>query len=95
MIIDYGTYYYLNVNKLPALRQQVLKYYKDKIYKWINKYPEFKKFEHLKKLDDTNFTALIYKLLRHYVKRSDLNWYELRTNHKSLKKYFEKKLPTN
>ena len=80
-------YEYQNVNKDMNLRYNVTIFFLEKIKKWINKYPEFEK------LKSKNITYdLVYHLLRKIVKKSNLNWYELRTNSSKFKKIFLKHL---
>jgi hypothetical protein len=80
-------YEYQNINKDMNLRNNVTQYFQEKINKWINKYDDFKKF----KSKNINFDT-IYNILRIVVKKTDLNWYELRSNSSKLKKYFLKYL---
>jgi hypothetical protein len=84
---------YLDVNKDVNLRKDVTKFFKNKIIKWIEEDANFK--YHQSKLSffkSTEGEKHIYNLLRKYIKKSNLNWYELRTNLYTLKEYFNKKL---
>ena len=78
-------YEYQNLNKDTNLRNDVTIFFLEKILKWINKYPEFE----ILKSKNINYD-LIYKILRKIVKKTNLNWYELRTNSSRLKRYFLK-----
>ena len=85
-IQDY-VYEYQNLNKDPKLRNEVTNFFEQKVKKWINKYPEFKKL----KSKTINYDS-IYKILKKIVKKKNLNWYELRSNSQKFKKYFIKYL---
>ena len=80
-------YEYQNINKDMNLRYNVTNFFIEKIKIWINKYPEFEK------LKSKNISYdLVYHILRKVVKKSNLNWYELRTNYPVFKKIFLKNL---
>ena len=86
-------YEYQNVNKDPKLRYQVTLYFQEKLIHWIKDDKDFKKFKSkLSFIKSTNGKYHIYDLLRHFVKRTQINWYDLRTNSYLVKEYFEKKL---
>lgn len=80
-------YSYQNINKDMNLRNDVTKFFVEKVLIWIKKYSEFD----ILKSKNINYD-LIYKILRKIVKKKNLNWYELRTNSSKLKKYFLKYL---
>ena len=80
-------YEYQNLNKDADLRNVVTVFFQKKIAKWINNYPEF---ENLKS-KNINYD-LVYKILRIIVRKTNLNWYELRTNSSNLRRYFLKYL---
>ena len=80
-------YEYQNLNKDPNLRNNVTIFFQEKLKKWIKKYPEFE----ILKSKNINYD-IIYKILRIIVKKTNLNWYELRTNSSRLRKYFLKYL---
>jgi len=84
---------YQNINKDINLRKDVTKFFHDKVIKWINEYDEFKihksKLSFLKTSDGQMY---IYNLLRHFVKKSGINWYDLRDNYSIIKEYLSKKL---
>jgi uncharacterized protein with ATP-grasp and redox domains len=81
---------YLNMNKDPVLRKDVVSFFKNKIKKWIKKDDNFK---HLKnRLDDID-DKFIYNLIKNYVKKHKYNWYDLRTEkYHLIKDYFSRKL---
>lgn len=84
---------YQNVNKDINLRKDVTKFFHEKILKWINEYEEFNIHKSkLSFLKSTDGQIYIYNLLRHFVKKSGINWYDLRDNYKIIKEYLNKKL---
>jgi hypothetical protein len=85
--IQDSIYEYQNLNKDPNLRNVVTNFFKQKILKWIKKYPEFE----ILKSKTIDYDS-IYKILRKIVKKKNLNWYELRSKSHKLKKYFLKYL---
>jgi hypothetical protein len=81
---------YLNMNKDPVLRKDVTDFFRNKIIKWINYDDDF---AHLKNKINTIDNKLVYKLIRNYVKKYKLNWYDLRTEkYYMMKSYFSRKL---
>ena len=78
-------YEYQNLNKDMNLRNTVTIFFLEKISKWILKYPEFK----ILSSKNINYN-IIYKILRKIVKKTNLNWYELRSNSSKIKKFFLK-----
>lgn len=80
-------YEYQDLNKDKNLRNDVTNFFIKKISKWIIKYPEFKIFSS----KNNNYNS-IYNTLRKIVKKTNLNWYELRSNSSKLKKFFLKYL---
>jgi len=87
-------YKYLNINKDPQLRKDVTDFFKKKIIKWINHDFEFKKYNNkIKLLESVEGTKIIYNLIRNFVKKYKVNWYDLRTKkYYFIKDYFSKKL---
>lgn len=85
---------YLNVNKDPRLRRDVTKFFKNKIIKWINNDSDFKQYKHnLHHYESIEGTKDIYNLIRNFVKKYKVNWYDLRTEkYYSMKDYFSRKL---
>lgn len=85
--------YYLNVNKDPDLRKEVTKFFKKKILHWINNDANYLKFKNqIEYFQSSKGEKYIYNLLRKYIKKTNLNWYDLRTNIFYIKEYFIKKL---
>lgn len=86
-------YEYQDVNKDVNLRNMVVKYFKDKILEWINTEPEFSKHKSKKHhFESVDGMMELYQLLRHFIKKSGINWYDLRDNTKVVKHYLSKKL---
>ena len=84
---------YQDVNKDVYLRKDVTKFFHEKVLKWINEYDEFKIYKSkLQFLKTTDGQLHIYNLLRHFVKKSGINWYDLRDNYSIIKEYLNKKL---
>lgn len=86
---------YQDINKDINLRKNVTKFFHEKVIKWISEseYKEFTKYK--SKLDffkSTDGQMHIYNLLRHFVKKSGINWYDLRDNYTIIKEYLSKKL---
>ena len=84
---------YQNVNKDINLRKDVTKFFHEKVIKWINEYDEFKIHKSkLAFLKTTDGQIYIYNLLRKFVKKSGINWYDLRDNYEELREYISRKL---
>ena len=85
-------YEYQDLNKNKTLRNDVTKFFQDKILKWISTDPKFKNFNK-KFINSSDGFNHIYQLLKHFIKKSGLNWYELREkNYHLVKKYLKNKL---
>lgn len=84
---------YQNVNTDLNLRKDVTTFFHKKIIKWITNYPEFS--HHKKKLDfieSLDGQMYVYNLLRNFIKKSGINWYDLRDNYSIVKEYINAKL---
>lgn len=91
-LID-SVYEYQNVNKDVNLRKDVTNFFQQKVLKWIEKHPKFIHLKSQKNYLQTNKGKMhIYQLLRHYIKKSGINWYDLRDNRSIIKEYLSKKL---
>lgn len=91
-LID-SIYEYQNVNKDINLRKDVTDFFHKKVLKWIKEYPEFTHLESKKNYLQSNEGKMyIYNLLRHFIKKSGINWYDLRDNYTIIKKFLSKKL---
>ena len=86
-------YEYQDINHDMKLRKSVTLFYNQKILKWLN---SDKDFQHLKSrkhfFESNEGLQHIYSLLRHFVKRSGINWYDLRDNYSLIKKYLSDKI---
>jgi hypothetical protein len=86
-------YEYQDINHDMKLRKSVTKFYNQKVLKWLN---TDKEFQHLKSkerfLESNDGLQYIYSLLRHFVKRSGINWYDLRDNYSLIKRYLSDKI---
>ncbi len=89
-----SVYLYQNVNHDVNLRKNVTEFFHTKVLKWINmSYPGFTEHKSkLKMLDSTDGKMIIYNLLRDFIKKSGINWYDLRDNYSLIKEYLSKKL---
>ena len=68
---------YLNINKDPKLRKDVTKFFQNKIIKWIKNDSDFKQFKNnLNLYDSIEGTKIIYNLIRQFVKKYKVNWYD-------------------
>ena len=84
---------YQNVNVDLNLRKDVTNFFHKKVIKWINNYPEFNKHKSkLTSLKSIDGQIIIYKILRKFIKKSGINWYDLRDNYSIVKNYINIKL---
>jgi hypothetical protein len=91
-LIDH-IYEYQDVNKDVHLRKSVTDYFQEKILNWINTESDFSKYKSKTKFFESDEGYMhIYHLLRHFIKRSKINWYDLRDNSKIIKSYMLKHL---
>ena len=86
-------YEYQDVNKDIRLRRNVTEFFTKKVIKWIDMDKDFTQYKNKKNfiLSDDGFIH-IYNLLRNFVKRANINWYDLRDNYPIIKHYLCKKL---
>ncbi len=88
-----SVYEYQNVNKDPKLRKEVTMFFHKKVLKWIREYDEFKKYKNkLTFLESVEGQMHIYNLLRKFIKKSGINWFDLRDNYSIIKEYLSKSL---
>jgi len=84
---------YQDVNKDENLRKNMTEFFLKKSIKWISKYNEFahakKSLAALKSVDGYN---IIYSLLKHYVRKNNINWYDLKESYDNVKDYLRYKL---
>jgi len=84
---------YQNVNTDLHLRKEITEFFHKKVLKWIKNYPEFS--EHKSKLgflESIEGQMHIYNLLRKFIKKSGINWYDLRDNYSIIKEYLNSQL---
>jgi hypothetical protein len=87
-------YEYQDINQDSQLRTDVVNYFYHKLLKWITSsslYEKYQKHEDYLYKNKTEVKQKIYKLLRYFVKKANINWYELRTNQLIIKEFFSKK----
>ena len=91
-----GTYFeYIDVNKNKDLRKKVTTFFHKKVIKWVSssEYPGFSHLKsHQKKLSSEEGYKLIYNLIRYFVKRYNINWYDLKDNYSLFKDFLRAKL---
>jgi hypothetical protein len=86
-------YEYINVNKDVNLRKNVVTFFHKKVISWLENDTDFNKYKDQKTfIESIDGQIHIYSLLRKFVKRSGINWYDLRDNYSIIKKYLSKKL---
>ena len=78
---------YQNVNKDIRLRENITNFYHKKAIKWANKNRNL-----LQNLDTPKGFKHIYNILRVFVKKYNVNWYNLKDNYYIVKEYIIKKL---
>lgn len=92
-IINNSVYEYQNINKDVNLRKDVTEYYHNELTKWAStdrKYSYLDKFIHSRNEIDNKMK--VYHLLRKLVKKTSLNWYDLRDRYSIVKEYLTNKL---
>jgi len=91
-----SSYEYQDVNKDMNLRQNMTIFFHKKVVKWIHNNEEFTKYKHMNDfLHTKKGYKFIYTLLRIFVKKYNLNWFDLKDNYYVVKDYLEKKLATS
>ena len=92
-IINNSVYEYQNINKDVNLRKDVTEYFYNELTKWAStdrKYSYLDNFTHSK--NDIDNKMKVYHLLRKLVKKTSLNWYDLRDRYSIVKEYLTNKL---
>ena len=85
---------YQDVNADPKLRKSVTDHFHEKVLESLKNDDRFKKLSSKKKLlESDNGYWTIYKVLKHYTKKYNLNWYDLRPTEYITLGYIAKKLP--
>lgn len=86
-------YEYQNINKDKRLRVDMTQFYYTKIIKWIENEEFFFKYKKLLPFLKTNKGfKYVYTLLRIFVRRTELNWYDLKDNYEVVKDFLQHKL---
>ena len=84
---------YQNVNADLHLRKEVTGFFHKKVIKWIKNYPEFSQHKSkLSELESIDGQMHVYNLLRKFIKKSGINWYDLRDNYSIIKEYLNANL---
>lgn len=89
-----GYYYkYVNVNKNKNLRKSVTLFFQKKLIKWINEYPDYKHLKkHLNKIKSDDGYKIIYKVIRVFLKKNNLKWWDTKKHYFVLKDYLKVKV---
>lgn len=83
-------YDYQDLNKDPKVHEQIINFFQKKIIKWMNNNLIKKNINFIKSKEGYE---RIYHLIRKFVKKENVKWYELREkNYALIKEYFIKKL---
>lgn len=92
-IYNVQTYEYLDVNKDVKLRKEITDFFHSKILKWISEDIKLSKYKSkINSINSMEGKMIVYKLLRHFIHKSGINWYDLRDNYDIIKEYLVKKL---
>lgn len=84
---------YQNVNADPQLRKNVTDHYFDLLPQLVKEDNRFKKLKkHLKMLQTRKGYDLVYKILRRYTRKYDINWYDLRSQNQDTLDYLSRKM---
>ena len=83
-------YEYQDINADKRLQYDVADFFYKKVLISIESNDKFKKFKNFYKLD--NGKEIIHKILKLVVKKTNLNWYDLRDNYSLIIKYIYIKL---
>lgn len=84
-----------DVGDNPRLQEEVTKFYLDKTIKWFDKNPEFAKVKKQAKfIKGKKGSGYIYKILKSFIKKNRVNWYDLRSDdhYEDVKDYIREKL---
>jgi len=83
-------YQYQDVNADKRLQTDVIEFFYKKVLSWIDSKEKFLKFKNFNNLK--NGKKIIYKILKQIIKKTNINWYDLRDNYILIKKYIYIKL---
>ena len=89
-----GTFFeYTDVNKDETLRKKVTQFFHKKTIKWVTTYSEFSHLKSkIKKIESEEGYKTIYNLIRYFVKRYGINWYDLKDHYPIFKDFIRAKL---
>jgi|UniRef100_A0A6C0EFS5 predicted enzyme involved in methoxymalonyl-ACP biosynthesis len=90
-IID-SVYEYQDVNNDKNLQKDVTKFFYKKLLLWISEDNNFDKFKKKINKIENDGIRIVYILLKKFITRTHINWYDLRDNYKLIKKFFYIKL---
>lgn len=82
-------YEYQDINNDVELRTTVVNFFFKKLKKWVKNEKIFIKYQDYD-IDNKKTKRKLYKLLRFYVKKGNINWYDLRNNYFLIKQYLYK-----
>ena len=85
-----NVYEYQNINKDENLRNEVVKFFQEKIIKWIKTKKEFANFNK-NEIESKEGYKKLYKTIRNFVNHKKYNWYDLRDNYEDLREYIANK----
>ena len=86
-----SVYEYQDVNNDKNLQKDVTKFFYKKLLLWISEDNKFSKLQKINKIEKHGI-IIVYKLLKKFINRTHINWYDLRDNYKLIKKFFYIKL---
>jgi hypothetical protein len=78
-------YDYQDLNKDPKIHQQIVKFFQKKIIKWMNNNILKKNINFIKSKEGFEH---IYHLIKKFVKKENVKWYELREKNYNLVKEY-------
>jgi hypothetical protein len=90
--ITQSIYEYQDVNNDVNLQLDVTNFYYNKLLLWLDNSSKFSKFKKFKQINKKLGIKFIYKLLKNFINKYKINWYDLRLNHASIKIYIYNKL---
>ncbi len=85
-----SVYEYQNINKDKNLRKEVVKFFQEKIIKWITTKKEFANFNKNEIESNEGYNKL-YEIIRKFVNHKKYNWYDLRSDYEELREYIANK----
>jgi hypothetical protein len=80
-----STYIYQDINNDHQLREQVIDFFNKKLFKWITIKKDLMFLKN--KINNDNSKYILYKIIRRFVKKYNINWYDLIDNYDLVKYY--------